>query len=129
MAQTLKFDTSELADYADLLIEAPGVAVKDARQVVAKGLLNIKTDARRRRSGSKYFPALERAITYESQATPTGATGEVGPDHGKPQGEMGHIPEYGSLKTPAEPYMRPAAEAELPRFEKSMADLAVEALE
>jgi hypothetical protein len=129
MAQSLKFDTSEVEAYADLLVDSAGVAPKEARKVVAKGALNVKTDARRRRSGSKHFPRLPTAITYDSHETPGGGWAEVGPDHAKPQGELGHIPEYGALKTAPEPYMRPAAEREMPRFEKAMEALAVKGLD
>jgi hypothetical protein len=124
-----KLESPELAKLAFDLDRAANVAPADSRAVVAKGALNIKNDARRRRTGSEYFPKLRAAITYESQATPTGGWADVGPEHGKPQGNMGHIPEYGALKTPPEPYMAPAAAAELPRFEKAMQDLAAKALE
>lgn len=129
MTQSLRFDVAEVEAYADMLVDSAGVAPAEARKVVAKGALNIKTDARRRREGSKYFPALGRAITYDSHETPGGGWAEVGPDHAKRQGEMGHIPEYGSLKTAPEPYMRPAAEAELPKFEKAMEALALKGLQ
>jgi hypothetical protein len=129
MSQSLKFDTSEVEAYADMLVDAAGVAPKESRKVVAKGALNIKTDARRRRGGSKFFPRLAAAITYDSHETPGGGWAEVGPDHAKRQGNLGHIMEYGSLKTAPEPYMRPAAEREMPRFEKAMEALALKALE
>lgn len=129
MAQSLKFDTAEVEAWADQVVDSAGVAPKEARKVVAKGLLNIKTDARRRRQGSKHFPRLAAAITYDSHETPGGGWGEVGPDHAKPQGELGFIPENGSLKTAPKPYMRPAAERELPRFEKAMEALAVKGLD
>jgi len=129
MPQSLKFDTVEVAKYADMLVDAAGVAPAEARKAVAKGALNIKTDARRRRSGSKYLPRLAAAITYESQATRTGGWAEVGPEHGKAQGNLGHIPESGTLKNAPEPYMRPAAEAELPRFERAMEAAAAKALD
>jgi hypothetical protein len=125
MAQSLRFDTAEVEAYADMLVDSAGVDPEAARKVVAKGALNIKTDARKRRSRSKYFPKLARAITYDSHPTPGGGWAEVGPDHAKPQGNLGHIPEYGSLKTAPEPYMRPAAETELPKFEKAMEALAL----
>lgn len=125
----VEFESSDLPKLAFDLDEAARVAPAESRKVVAKGLLNIKADARRRREGSKYFPRLPYAITYETGMTPTGAWGEVGPDHAKPQGNLGHIPEYGSLRTPAEPYMAPAADAELPRFERAMQDLAEKAIE
>jgi hypothetical protein len=122
-------ESPELRKLAFDLDRAANVAPAESRKVVAKGALNIKNDARRRRTGSEYFPRLRYAITYESQATPAGGWADVGPEHGKPQGNMGHIPEYGALKTPAEPYMAPAAAAELPRFEKAMEALAAKAIE
>lgn len=129
MSKSLKFDVDEVAKFGDLVVSAAGVAPAEARKVVAKGALDIKNDARRRRSGSQHFPRLPAAITYESHVTATGGWADIGPDHDKPQGNLGHIPEYGSLKTAARPYMRPAAEAELPKFERAMEALAVKALE
>jgi hypothetical protein len=126
---SLKFDSDDVAAYADLLVDAADVPVKESREVVQRGLWNIKRDAQRRRAGSRHFPRLASAITYDSQATRTGASGEVGPDHARPQGNLGHIPEFGALKTAPEPYMRPAAEAELPRFQKAMEALAAKPLE
>lgn len=120
----LKFDTSEVADYADILIDAAKVAPADARGSVEKGALNIKTDARRRAAGNKHLPRLPYAITYDVHPTPGGASAEIGPDRSKKQGKLGNIPEYGTVNNPPRPYMRPAAEAELPRFERAMAELA-----
>lgn len=117
-------DSSQLRQLAADFDRAADVAPAEARKVVAKGALNIKTDARRRRAGSTWFPRLPAAITYESHITPSGGYADVGPEHGRPQGNLGHIPEYGSLRTAPEPYMAPAADAELPRFERTMADLA-----
>ena len=125
----VEIESPELRKLAYDLDEAAKVAPEESRKVVAKGSLNIKTDARRRRESSKYFPRLPYAITYETGMTPTGAWGEIGPDHAKPQGNLGHIPEYGALKTPPEPYMAPAGDAEEPRLEKAMADLAEKAIE
>jgi hypothetical protein len=120
-------DAHELDVLAQDLDRAAGVAPKDARKVLAKGALNIKTDARRRRSGSKYLPRLAAAITYDSHETPSGGWAEVGPEHGKPQGNLGHIPENGTPTSAPEPYMAPAAAAEQPKFERAMQDLAVKA--
>lgn len=125
----VEFESPELRRLTVDLDTAAKVAPEESRKVVSRGALQIKNDARRRRSGSKYFPRLQYAINYETELTATGAWAEVGPDHGKPQGNMGHIPEYGALKTPPEPYMGPAADAELPRFERAMADLAEKAIE
>jgi hypothetical protein len=121
------FDARELDVLAHDLDRAAGVAPADARKVVGQGALNIKRDAQRRRAGSKYLPRLAAAINYDSHETPHGGWSEVGPDHARPQGNLGHIPENGTLTNAPEPYMAPAAAAEQPRFEKAMQGLAVKA--
>jgi hypothetical protein len=120
-------DASEVHGLQEMLATAAGVAPKEARKVLQKGLLNIKTDSRRRVSGSEYFRRVAPAITYESHETLTGGWGEVGPEQARAQGNLAWIPELGSLKTPPTPYMRPAGDAERPRFEKAMQDLAEKA--
>lgn len=129
MADSLRFDRSEVDQLADVLANAAGVAPDAARAVVQKGALNIKTDARGRIAGSRHFPRLAAAITYETTVTATGASAEIGPEHGRPQANLGHIPEYGTSRTPARPYMAPAGQAEQPRFERAMQDLKVAGLE
>ena len=126
---TLRFDTSEIAEFGDILVEAAGVAPVEARKVVARGALNVKRDAQHRVSRSPHFPRLARAITYDSHETPTGGWAEIGPDVDRPQGNLGFIPEYGTPTTAPRPYMLPAGQAERPRFEKAMQDLAAETLE
>lgn len=126
---SLKFDSSEVAKWADVLESAAGVRPEDARRVVAKGALQIKNHARRLRSGSRHLPGLTSAITYESHETPAVVWAEVGPEHGRRQGNLGHIPEFGTPTNAPEPYMRPAGEAERPRFERAMEDLSAKALE
>lgn len=126
-SQRLKFDTAEVAEVADMLVHAAGVAPAEARKVVAKGALNIKNDARRRLAGHPHLRRLPAAITYDSHETPTGGWAEIGPDHDRPQGALGNIPEYGTRKNAPLPYMRPSGEAELPRFERAMGDLAEKA--
>ena len=125
----VSFDSPDLRRLAFDLDAAAEVAPEESRKNVARGCFNIRTDARQRRSGSKSFPWLASAITYETGETPTGAWGEVGPDIERPQGNLGHIPEHGALRTPPEPYMAPAADTELPKFERAMEGLAVKAIE
>jgi hypothetical protein len=124
----IKFDTTEVSAVADVLANAAGVAPEVARKVVAKGALNIKTDARRRISGLAHAPAYPFSITYDSHETATGAWAEIGPDKDRRQGALGNILEYGTRKNPPHPHMLPAAEAETPRFAKAMEDAAVRAL-
>lgn len=124
----LRFDTSEVADLADVLVNTADVAPVQARKVVAKGALNIKRDAQRRTSGLAHAPAYPRSITYDSHETPTGGWAEIGPDKTRRQGALGNILEFGTVKNAPIPHMLPAAEAERPKFEKAMEDLAAKAL-
>jgi hypothetical protein len=125
----IRFDSSEVAAYAEVLGKAAGAALDDARAVVAKGALNIKTEARRRVSGLAHAPAYPNSITYDIGVSGSTVTAEIGPDKAKRQGALGNILEYGTRKNAPIPHIRPAVEAELPRFEKALEDLAVEALE
>lgn len=120
----LRFDTSEVADLADVLEHAAGAAPAEARKVVAKGALNIKNGARRRVTGHRHLPRYPNAITYDSHQTPTGGWAEIGPDKDRPQGPLGNIIEYGGVREAPIPHMLPAAAEELPRFERAMMDLA-----
>jgi hypothetical protein len=96
--------------------------------VVAKGALNIKTDARRRVTGLKHAPAYPSSITYDSHEVAGSAWAEIGPDKQRRQGALGNLLEYGSVKNAPRPHMRPAAEAERPKFEAAMQSLAEKAL-
>ena len=121
------FEAPDLRKLAVDLDAAGGIAAKDSRAVVSKGLLNIKRDAARRVTGLAHAPAYPRSITYDTTQTATGAWGEVGPDKDKRQGALGNLLEFGSVKNPPHPHMAPAAEAEEPKFVKAMQDLAVKA--
>ncbi|WP_045746391.1 hypothetical protein [Actinoplanes rectilineatus] len=122
-------DTSEVRGLAEHLIRIADAAPADVRQVVAKGCLNIKTDARRRVEGLAHAPHYPRSITYETAQTPTGATGEVGPDKERRQGALGNLIEHGSINNPPKPHMGPAGEAEAPRFARALVDLGAELIE
>lgn len=124
----IKFDTSEVAEVAEIIGHAAGVAPAESRKALAKGALNIKTDARRRSSGLAHAPAYPYAITYETHETPAGGWAEIGPDKEKRQGALGNILEYGTVKNPPHPHMLPAGEAEAPKFARAMEDLAVSML-
>lgn len=128
-SRSLTFDTAEVAAVADILVHAADVATTEARKVVAKGALNIKTDARRRVSGLAHIPSYPNSITYDTVELASSATAEIGPDKSKRQGSLGNILEYGSPKRAPIPHMLPAAETELPKFEAAMNALAVKALD
>lgn len=110
------------------LEQAPDVARKGVRPVVAKGCLNIKTATQRRWTGLSNAPALARAVTYDTHLTPTGAWGEVGPDKAKRQGDLGNLIEYGSVNNPPRPGLAPSLAEEDPRFGKALEDLGVKGM-
>lgn len=99
-------------------------SMPQVRAVVAKGALNIKNGARERISGLAHAPAYPYSITYETRATATSAEAEIGPDKARPQGPLGNLLEYGSINNAPRPHHRPAADEELPKFEKYLEDLA-----
>ena len=133
----VEFESPELRRLAVDLDSAADVAPAETRKVIAKGALNIKKDAQRRSSGIAHAPNYPRSITYDSHETPAGGWAEIGPDKdkkvggGKVQtpGDLGHLFEYGGPRNAPIPHMGPAGDAELPRFEKAMQDLAERLLE
>lgn len=125
----MEIDTRELRRLEYDFTEALAAAPQEARKVVQKGALNIKTDAQRRVAGLRHAPAYPRAISYDSRDTSAGPEAEIGPDKKRRQGALGNILNYGTVKNAPIPHMEPAADAELPRFEKAMEDLAVRLLE
>lgn len=108
---------------ADFRREA-AVAPAEARKVVQKGLLNIKNDWRQRWSGYPHAPRLPYAITYDSKQLGGRIEGEVGPDKDRPQGSLGNLFEYGSIKNAPIPGGAPALRTEQPKFERAMEALA-----
>ncbi|TBL44244.1 hypothetical protein EYA84_02030 [Verrucosispora sp. SN26_14.1] len=120
----VEFEHRELDRWVRTLDSAAEDAIPEARKVVQKGALNIKKDAQQRISGLKHAPAYPYAITYDSKETAGGAEAEIGLDKNRRQGALGNILELGTVKNPPRPHMIPAAQAEEPRFEKALADLA-----
>ncbi|MCX5066907.1 hypothetical protein OOJ91_13730 [Micromonospora lupini] len=112
-------------DLDAVLLQAP----KETRAVVQRGALNIKRDAQGRVRGLAHAPAYPYAISYDTKETPASYTAEIGPDKAKRQGALGNLIEFGSVNNAPRPHMIPAGDAERPRFEKAMEDLAARILE
>lgn len=102
---------------------------EEAANVVERGALNIKNGARRRVGGLGHAPAYPNAITYDMRDGMRGPEAEIGPDKGRRQGALGNILEFGTINSAPIPHIRPAADEELPKFEKAMQDLSEKALE
>jgi hypothetical protein len=123
-------DGREVEDFQKTLAKvASGPVLKDITAVVAKGALNIKRDAAKRAGGMAHAPAYPRSITYDLRAGWTGPYADIGPDKQKRQGALGNVLEYGTVNNPPHPHLRPAADAEQPRFEKAIEDLVARPLE
>ncbi|MFG3710130.1 hypothetical protein [Micromonospora sp. NPDC047730] len=121
----------EIDAWAEQLGEAGDDAYDEAKKVVAKGALNIKKGARDRVDGIAYAPHYPAAITYDPLDEADGPAAEIGPDKELRQGALGNIFEYGApaQNTPPRPHIAPAADEEMPRFEKELGDLGVSLLE
>jgi hypothetical protein len=124
----IEFDSHEVTVFADAINKASQVAPADAEKVVFVGAIHIKKDAARRISGHRRWRRLPYSIDFDTYRSLKGPAADIGPNHAKGQGALGNIPEYGTPTSPPIPYMRPAADAEQPRFEKAMEALAVKAL-
>lgn len=111
-----EFDFSELDRWTADLRAAPAVTRAQARAVVAKGSLNIKTEARRNAPGGSHAPYYASSISFDVTETPIEIMGEVGPAQGRRQWGLGNLLEYGSVNNPPHPHLEPALDHEAPRF-------------
>lgn len=125
----VKIDGHEVEALDRVIKRAAGAAYKDAQAVVTRGALNIKRDAARRISGLRHARAYPRAISYDAVRLAAGPAADIGPDKHRTQGPLGNLLEYGSANNPPHPHMRPAAAAELPKFERALGALARQAME
>lgn len=127
----LGFDDRELREWASKLDTAAKVMPKEATKVVSKGALNIKNAWRKAWTGHPHIRHLPRAVTYDLTKTLTATEAEIGPDKALTQGPLGHIIEYGTPGGHNAPIPGglPALDAEAPRFEQAIADLATKELE
>lgn len=118
------------------LEHAARVAPEEARKVVQKGALNIKTDWRRRWSSISHAPTIPYTINYDTFIKGTQIGAEIGADKTKQVGGGPHrtpgnlaaFLEYGGPRNAPIPGAAPALEAERPKFERAMNDLAPKVL-
>ncbi len=119
----IRVDTRDLSAWADELGDAADKVLPEARNVVARGVMNIKRDARRLASGHDFLPHYPMSITYDIRQGGDYVEGEVGPDKNRRQGPLGAIIESGSVNSAPMPHMAPATAKELPRYYKALDDL------
>ncbi|WBB73236.1 hypothetical protein O7602_26710 [Micromonospora sp. WMMD1128] len=123
-------DDAEVRRWVKQLDQAVMDAPDEVAKVVGKGALNIKKDAQARaKQIGQHVHRYPYMITYETRRHVNNITAEIGPEVGKGQGSLGDILENGSPTSAPHPHMLPAGQAEAPRFERALEDLAVRLLE
>lgn len=120
----MDIDLSEFAELSASLGRASAAMVVAEQAVVAKALLNIKNDTRKRISTHPSWAKLARTVNYDQ----FGLTGIVGYDD-VGQGELAGIAEFGSARHAPHPALMPAAKDEAPRFEKASLAAIVKAMQ
>jgi hypothetical protein len=126
------FEMTGATELIAVLTVAADEVMPAVENVVGKGCLNIKRQAAdiiRAVSHLGYLPHYPRSISYDVTRGGDLVTGEVGPDAAKLQGGLARILEYGTVNNAPIPHMSPALDAEAPRFERALADVAVDLLE
>lgn len=120
----MSMDFSEVTALSRSIGRASSGLINEARKVVEKGALNIKTETRERVSDHPTWKRLEQKVNYEI----VGLTAEVGYDD-TGQGELAGIAEFGSARHAPHPALIPSAKAEAPRFEEALLTAAAKLVE
>ncbi|NXY93504.1 hypothetical protein HYE82_03585 [Streptomyces sp. BR123] len=116
-------EVRELLQLATVLQASVAEAQEQMVAVVTRGALNIKNGWRDNAvaSAGRHARLYPYSISYDVTPIPGGATAEIGPDKGRPQGPLGNLLEFGSSKNPPHNDGGRALLAEAPRFEAQVA--------
>lgn len=120
----VRFDTSDVRRLQRHLVRVVPRARRDIRGVVRRGAVNIKNEwrANARASAPKHAPAYPSSISFDAaNYGPDIYMAIIGPDKGGPQGALGNLLEYGSVKNPPHRDGGRALDSEQPRFEAQIA--------
>ena len=123
----ISIDAHEVRELAADFTRIPGELSRHAIPVLSKGALDIKNQMREsfEVSGNAGFKYVGRTVSYDLHTEGNELSAEIGPT--KPEGALANVAIFGTPRgggTVADP--REALEAEAPRFEKALADLAEE---
>lgn len=124
---SIRFDMGDVRRLERHLARVVPRARRDARSVTMRGALNIKRDWRSnaRSSAPKHAPYYPSSIGFDFAAYgPDIWMAIIGPDKGGPQGALGNLLEYGSVKNPPHRDGGRALDVEEPRFEAQLALIA-----
>jgi hypothetical protein len=128
---TVRTSMTGLNELRAVLEDARRDVVPEAKKVLSKAALNIKTDARAKITGVRHAPMYPYTINYDTSWKGTLGRAEIGPDptvqvgggpHRTP-GNLGAILEYGTPRTQAQPHLGPALDYEGPNLVKYLGEL------
>lgn len=129
----MKIDVSASAlnDLVAHLDEVPEDAHFYIRKAVQFTAFGIKKSAQEFAGGIAHAPHYPRSITYETKdrGVGKGVSAEIGPDKDRPQGALGNILEYGTVKNPPYAHLGPALDRWSPDFVEGLEKAAADALE
>jgi len=125
----VSFDVHEVTALVGVFEKAGGgPTMAKVNAVVFKGAMNIKKDAASRIAGHPTLHRVPVSIDFDMYFSLKGPSAEIGPNLSRVQGNLAFIAENGSPTSAPFPFMRPAGEAEEPKFAQAIDDLAVEAI-
>jgi hypothetical protein len=114
----MRVDTHELKLLAADLDRAQKEITDEIKKVTGKACRQMQLDARRRVAGHSHLPHLGRSFTYNVTATKTRVKGEVGAEHERLQGRLDVFVEFGTPTSAPIPHWAPAADKEVPVWER-----------
>lgn len=99
---SINANTRQLDELANVFRVNAVRAQIQAHAVVNRGALNVKRgwQANATASAGRHAHLYPASISYEMKPYPTGAAAEIGPDKNRPQGALGNLLEFGSVKNP-----------------------------
>ncbi|MFF2522235.1 hypothetical protein [Streptomyces liangshanensis] len=112
-------ETRELYQLANALERNLPTAEAEMTRIVTRGALNVKNAwrANAQASAGRHARLYPFAVGYDVTPIPGGASAEIGPDKGRPQGPLGNLLEYGTSRQGGHNDGGRALLAEHPAFE------------
>jgi hypothetical protein len=98
---------------------------QEVRSVVTRGAMNVKKDWRQRATGIKHARRYPASISFDVDRLDNGYQAVIGPeDTEQNQGFLGHVLEFGGAHNAPRNDGGQALDAEAPRFEQAIAEVA-----
>ena len=119
-------DVRQLHALAGVFRSSAAAAQVQVQAVVERGALNVKNGWRdnARATAGRHARLYPNSISYDVRRWPGGASAVIGPDKSRPQGALGNLLEFGSVKNPPHLDGLRALQAEAPAFMAHIAAVA-----